>query len=221
MGVAEVQSALARLYVDPSLRARFVADPTATAAELGLVDEDAKLLARVPAEQVERYAGALRRKRMDQARQALPLSARILGDRFAGLFARYAAEAPPRGSRADLDDPLAFARALGRWAGAGGLEPAWIAELARYELAWRQAARAGRVPVVRTFRFPVDSVARGLAVGTDTGLIGPRRTIVFWWRPTARSALRHAAIRMPTVDRRGLGLVGRRGKDAPGVSTSL
>src|SRR4051812_34429829 len=36
MGVAEIQSVLARLYVDPKLRDRFFADPAAVGAELGL-----------------------------------------------------------------------------------------------------------------------------------------------------------------------------------------
>src|SRR4029077_12384352 len=42
MGLGEVQSALARLYVEPALRDRFFVDPTAVGAELGLEAEDAR-----------------------------------------------------------------------------------------------------------------------------------------------------------------------------------
>ena len=75
------------------------------------------------------------------------------GRGFAALFERYANESPPRGSKADLDDAAGFVAAICRWA--DPVEPVWAVDLARYELAWRQAARAGRVPLVRMFRFPV------------------------------------------------------------------
>ena len=90
MGLAEIQGALARLYVDPSLRDRFFADPAAVGVELGLGAEEARDLAGVSRRQVEQFAGSLRRKRRDQVRRVIPIAARALGDRFGGLFERYA-----------------------------------------------------------------------------------------------------------------------------------
>ena len=113
MGLAEVQGALAKLYVDPALRGRFFDDPAAVGAELGLDAEEARGLAGISRRQVEQFAESLRRKRRDQVRRVVPLAARALGGRFAGLFERYAAESSPRGPKADLDDAIGFVESGG------------------------------------------------------------------------------------------------------------
>ena len=194
MGLAEVQAALARLYVDPALRDRFFADPAAIGADLGLDAEEAMGLARIPRRQVEQFADSLRHKRRDQVRRVVPIAARAIGgDRFAELFERYATESAPRGSKADLDDAAGFVEAIGRWA--TQVEALWTVDLARYELAWRQAARAGRAPMGRIFRFPV---AR-LATGRQPEPVAPRATLALWWRPTRWGAVRHIVISMPSL----------------------
>jgi hypothetical protein len=195
MGLAEVQGALARLYVDPTLRDRFFADPAAVGVELGLGAEEARDLAVVSRRQVEQFAGSLRRKRRDQVRRVIPIAARSLGDRFGGLFERYADGSEPRGSKADLEDAAGFVEALGRWADDD--RPPWAVDLARYELAWRQAARAGRRPVVRAFRFPVARLAS--AREAETATVAPRPTLAIWWRPTQRGRIRHVVIAMPRL----------------------
>ena len=192
MGLAEVQGTLARLYVDPALRDRFFADPAAVGAELGLEAEEARDLAGVSRRQLEQFAGSLRRKRRDQVRRVTPIAARALGDRFGGLFDRYAAESAPRGSKADLDDAIGFVDALA--SGTDLDRPPWVADLARYELAWRQAARAGRTPVVRAFRFPVAK----LAAGRRAEPVAARYTLAIWWRPSPRWRIRHVVIPIPT-----------------------
>lgn len=192
MGLAEVQAALARFYVDPALRDRFFADPTVVGLELGLGADEARGLAGVSRRQVEQFAESLRRKRRDQARRVIPMAARALGGRFGGLFERYAAAAAPRGSKADLDDAIGFVEALGRWTDEE--RPPWVVDLARYELAWRQAARAGLRPVVRRFRFPVARLATGRGA---VGRVAPRPTLAFWWRPTPRGRIRHVVVTLP------------------------
>jgi hypothetical protein len=191
MGLAELQCALARLYVDAKLRQRFFADPEAVGAELGLDAGETRDLAGVSRRQVEQYADSLRRKRQDQVCRIIPMAAKALGERFAKHFGRYVAESAPRGSKAGLDDAVAFVKALDRWA--VPIEPPWAADLARFELAWRQAARAGRVPIVRLFRFPV---AR-LALGEEA--LAPRASLALWWRPTRRGPIRHFVITMPRL----------------------
>jgi hypothetical protein len=197
MGLAEVQGALARLSIDAALRDRFFADPAAIGAEVGLAAEEAMGLARIPRRQVERFAESLRRKRRGQVRQVVPIAARTLGREFAVLFERYADESTPRGSKPDLHDAAGFVAALCRWA--DQVRPEWAVDLARYELAWRQAARAGRVPIVRMFRFPV---AR-LADGQEAEPVAPRPTLACWWRLTRRGRVRHIAIGVPSLGFRG------------------
>jgi hypothetical protein len=193
MGLAEIQGALARLYVDPTLRDRFFADPAVVGVELGLGAEEARGLAGVSRRQVEQFADSLRRKRRDQVRRVIPIAARALGDRFGRLFERYIAESAPRGSRADLDDAIGFVDALGRWADDD--RPPCGVDLARYELAWRQVARAGCRPIVRAFRFPVARIMTGREA--QAAAIVPRPTLAIWWRPTPRSRVRHLVISMP------------------------
>ncbi len=192
MGLAEVQGALARLSIDRALRDRFFAEPAAVGAELGLDGDESLGLAGIPRRQVEQFAGSLRRKRCDQVRRVLPIAARALGSQFAALFQRYIHESPPRGSKADLDDAAGFVAALRRWA--DQFEPKWAVDLARYELAWRQAIRAERVPIVRVFRFPI---AR-LATGEELEPVEPRLTIACWWRPTRQGRVRHFVVSLPS-----------------------
>jgi hypothetical protein len=191
MGLAEVQEVLARLSIDPALRDRFFADPNAVGAELGLAPQETLGLARIPRRQVEQFADSLRRKRRDQVRRIIPIAARTLGREFTVLFDRYVDASPPRGSKADFDDAAGFVAAIRR--SADQLELEWAVDLARYELAWRQAARAARFPIVRIFRFPV---ARP-ATEQRPGPVPARTTLACWWRPTARGTIRHFVISMP------------------------
>jgi len=194
MGLAEVQHVLALLYVDPVLRERFFVDPMSVSAELGLDAEEARGLSCISRQQVEQFAASLRRKRRDQVRRVVPSAAHAMGGRFTEFFERYAAESSPRGSRADLDDAVAFVEALRRWT--SQVAPPWAGDLARYELAWGQAMRAGRVPLIRIFRFPVASLARGEKE------VAPRATLAIWWRPSRRGRPWHFVVPIPGLPRR-------------------
>ena len=193
MGLAEVQGVLARLVIDRALRDRFFADPVAAAPELGLVGQEALDLARMPRCQIDQFAESLRRKRRDQVRRLVPITARAFGDKFPALFERYMNESPPRGSKPGLDDASGFIAAIGRWS--DRLEPPWAADVARYELAWRDAARAGWLPIVRMFRFPVGR----LSTWRNPEGVVPQATLAFWWRLTRRGTVRHVIVSVPRV----------------------
>jgi hypothetical protein len=194
MGLAEVQRALARLYIDPRLRDRFFAEPVVAGVELGLDSEDVRGLAKIPRRQIEQFADSLKQKRHDQVRRVVPIAAEAIGDRtFINLFDEYCAESVPRGSTADLDDAVGFVESIRRRG--DRVAPPWAVDLARYELAWRQAVRAGRAPMLRIFRFPVGR----LAIGPGCGPVAPRWTLGFWWRPIRRVAVRHVVLSMPGI----------------------
>jgi hypothetical protein len=191
MGLAEVQKVMARLYIDPGVRNQFFDDPTAIGAMLGLSPAETQSLAQVPRCRFEHYGDSLRRKRMDQVRRNLPRTARVLGREFTLLFDRYANQASPRGSKADLDDTALFVAALERchWS----LHWAWIVDLARYELAWRRSAQVGHRLIVRIFRFPIDRFTGA----QDPGIIAPRPGLAIWWRPPWRQTVWHFVISAP------------------------
>jgi hypothetical protein len=191
MGLGEVQAALARLSVETTLRDRFFADPAAVGSELGLDAAEALGLGAIPRRHIDQFADSLHGKRRDQMRRVVPIATRALGRQFAALFRRYIDESPPRGSKAELDDAAGFVAAIRRWA--DQIEPPWAADLARYELAWRQAARAGWMPIVRTFRYPV---AR-LVTGQEPEPVKSRPTIACWWRLTPRGKVRHRVVSFP------------------------
>jgi hypothetical protein len=188
-----VQRALARLSIDQALRDQFFADPARGGAALGLRAEEALGLARIPRRQVEQFADSLARKRRDQVRRLIPKAAHALGRQYAVLFERYIGESRVRGSKAGLDDAAAFVAALAPQA--DSLEPSWAVELARYELSCRQAALAGRCPILRVFRFPVGRLGAGL----ETEPVTPRATLACWWRPRRRAATWHVVISMPRL----------------------
>jgi hypothetical protein len=191
MGLAEVQNVMARLFIDPVVRSQFFDDPAAIGAKFGLSPAETQSLAEVRQFRFEQFGDSLGRKRRDQVRRNLPNTARVLGREFTSLFGRYVDQAPPRGSRADLDDAAEFVAALQRWN--RSLQPEWIVDLARYELAWRRSARPGLRLIVKLFRFPI---------GRFTGAQGtsptkPRSSLAMWWRPPWRHTVWHVVIPAP------------------------
>jgi len=54
---------LAALYTDDAFRARFIADPRATALAVGLTEEDARELARIDMESLRLAARSFEKKR--------------------------------------------------------------------------------------------------------------------------------------------------------------
>ncbi len=191
MGLAEVQKVMAQLFIDQAIRRQFFDDPTTIGAKLGVSAAEAQSLAQVSQCQFEHFGHSLVRKRRDQVRRSLPNTARVLGREFVTLFDRYINQAQPRGSRADLDDAALFVAALER--SKRSLQPEWIVDLARYELAWRCSARPGHRPIVRRFRFPICRITGAL----DPGPTAPRPTLAIWWRPPWRKSVRHVVISAP------------------------
>lgn len=63
MNTPALEVFLARVYTDPEVRARFLADPCAEAARAGLTDEQCRALARVDRTGIEMAARSFARKR--------------------------------------------------------------------------------------------------------------------------------------------------------------
>ncbi len=89
MSLLALQSVLARLYTDSAFRARFFDDPGTASRELPLTAAERDQLAGLDRSQVERFARSLRQKRLGLARELLPGTALVLGDRFGELFFQY------------------------------------------------------------------------------------------------------------------------------------
>ncbi|MGE5370256.1 MAG: hypothetical protein ACM3PD_11775 [Chloroflexota bacterium] len=62
------------------------------------------------------------------------------------------------------------------------MEPLWIGDLARYEMAFVDAARPGAFFALRRFDWPVEDIARQLMSGEAPVVAAPRRRVGLWWR---------------------------------------
>jgi hypothetical protein len=113
VGLAELEEALARLYTDDGLRARFFADPRSVGAELRLEESEAERLAATDRERIELFAETLRLKRFGEVRGLLPRSLAALGeDELRARFLNFAREFVPEGVYKHHADALAFAGSL-------------------------------------------------------------------------------------------------------------
>jgi hypothetical protein len=189
MALADVQAILARLFTDAAFRTSFFHDPVAVGCALGLEAAEASALAELSRDEVEQFAAIIRRKRVDDVRKVLPLTARALG----GAFDRHALAAIVGAVRPGRhrDDARAVVDRLSRLARANELEPPWTADLARYEMTFGEALDRSACLLVRRFRFPVARLAAAIHCGAPTGNIKSRMTIGIWLRVPGPRGVSH------------------------------
>jgi hypothetical protein len=189
MALAHVQAILARLFTDTAFRASFFHDPVTVGRALGLEAAEANALTELSRNEVEQFAAIIRRKRADDARKVLPLTARALGGAFdRHVLATIVGAVRPGRHR---DDARALVDLLGRLARSNELEPPWTADLARYEATFGEALHRSACLLVRRFRFPVARLAAAIHRGAPTGGIKPRMTIGIWLRVPGRRGIFH------------------------------
>jgi hypothetical protein len=189
MALADVQAVLARLFTDVPFRTAFFDDPAAVGRSAGLDPAEAQTLAALSRTEVDGFAGALRRKRADDVRKVLPLTACSLGSAFRDHILPATAGATRPGRH--RDDARALVNHLGRMARSRELEPPWAADLARYEMTFGDAFRRRAGLLVRRFRFPVARLAAAILSGAPTAGIEPRVTIGVWVRWPGRRGIFH------------------------------
>ncbi|MGJ0535659.1 hypothetical protein [Methylocystis sp.] len=179
MALAQTQALLARLFTDGDLRREFFEAPIAVATRFGLSMRDTQRLAGIDRREIEAFAQSLIGKRALYARRALPLTARALGDRFDALF-RQAIRGAAR-EATDRSDAAALTAFLDRRVARCELEPPWVADLARFELAFIDAGRSGAALFFRAFDFDIVSITNALAKGVGVSAVR-RRTFGVWAR---------------------------------------
>jgi hypothetical protein len=194
MGLAETQRLLAHLYTDAGLRERFFAEPHEVGEAFGLGADETDHLRQLSRQQAECFASALKQKRLKLAGRLLPLTRRVLGERFAELFSCHAEATPLHGAQRYQRDAVAFSRFLGRVAAREGLEPPWVADLARYEAAWLEAQAPGCRLLVRRFRYAVGGLGRDET--RDGTIATPRKRLCLgvWLTPAAGARVQHVLL---------------------------
>ncbi|TLG77947.1 hypothetical protein [Methylocystis sp. B8] len=180
MALAETQALLARLFTDEDLRREFFESPIAVAPRFGLSMHETQSLVSIDRREMEAFAQSLIGKRALYARKALPLTAQALGDRFNPLL-RETIRGVARDKK-HRTDAAAFAALIDTRIACRRLEPPWLADLARFELAFIDAGRSGATLFFRRFDFDVASVANALARGEEVNAVR-KKTFGVWVRP--------------------------------------
>jgi hypothetical protein len=197
MGLAKIQQILAQLYTNPLLRERFAAAPHTLGEELGLTSEEAKELTQLPARQIIFFASSLQGKRLHEIGKLLPLSHRVLGERFGEFFRRYAITNIPREAMQPRDDAVAFASFVKGLAHSEGGAPSWIIELLRYEKARIKAADSRCRITLLWFQYDMDKLVSSLAKPEGNPLLIQQRTVALWFHFSRRGRVKHYVLRLP------------------------
>lgn len=199
MGLAEIQNTLARLYTESDFRERFFNDPLVVGRELGLSAEEARNLAQLSAARVKGFADSLIGKRLTGVGKLLPLTRRVLGERFDKHFRAYAAANQHTGAPFYFEDAVSFASELeGKLRGerlAGG----WILDLLHFEVARVRASDPARRIVTRFFRHDIRRLVGSIARREETPDAVRRPSVAVWWRPRKRGTVRYAIFTTPRL----------------------
>jgi hypothetical protein len=189
MALAGVQTVLARLFTDAPFRASFFENPIAIGRSSGLDPAEAQVLAALSRDEVEQFAATLRRKRADDICAILPLTARALGAAF-GDHVQPAIAGAPR-ARRHRDDARALVNHLACMARSQQLELPWAADLARYEVAFKEVPYRRACLLVRRFHFPIAALAAAIVSGAPIADVKPRATVGIWLRWPGRRGFFH------------------------------
>lgn len=199
MGLAEVQSTLARIYTDAELRERFFGDPLKVGREIGLSAEDSRTLAQMSAAQVNTFADSLYGKRLLGVGKLLAMTRRTLGDRFDAHFRRYTAAPVEGGTPQYLDDALKFAIYLEEQLREERVGSGWTLDLLRYEKARLKAADPKRRVVAAYFRHDISRLVRSVARREESPTVVKRATVALWVRSKRHGPVRYSSFSAPRL----------------------
>lgn len=179
-----LQPVLAQLYTNAELRSRFFANPQLVGAELGLNTTQIQQLSLLSAAEVNLFATSLKRKRLGEVQELLPMSAKALDKDFYKLFWQYAETYIPQGIKKHLLDAIAFANYIEKL---DNIEPEWILDLVKYEKSWLEATEPNRRLILRCFRYAVNRSDGNFQVLQQPSL-------AIWFRLLSRGKLRYRAV---------------------------
>lgn len=201
MSLSEIEQILTRLSADKELRARFVENPFALGRELGLTPTRTRQLRRAAAERFDSFAATPSERRFVQVNKLLPLTHRVLRDRFMLYFNRYVAEHGPPAVEHLFADVLRFAEYLEEKLQEDYLGSGWTLDLLRFEKSRVKAADPNRRLVIQTFRHDISRLVRGIARKNKDAMLEVvvRRSVALWWRRRPHDPIRYAVFAAPKL----------------------
>lgn len=199
MSLSDIEQILTRLSADEGLRARFVENPFLLGRELGLSVAGTRQLRREAAARYNSFAATPREHRFVQVNKLLPLTHRVLRERFTRYFDRYVVEHGPPAFEHLFGDVLHFAEYLEERLKDDYLGSGWSLDLLRFEKSRVKAADPNRRLVVAHFRHDISRLVRGIARKDAPFEAVARRSVAFWWRRRPHAPVRYKAYVMPRV----------------------
>lgn len=190
MGLAQLQQALARLYTDHDLRARFLERGDNVALCQLLTEQQREQLSAISPQRVDDFAKCLIGKRRAHVRRLLPWTCDALQQQLFPLFFKHATTFQPKEVGRHRDDALAFVRFLRRHA--PRVRPQWVTELARYEAAWIRARQSDGCCFAGIFRHAPSDLMRAAQHTIDTTPLRP--TLAIWLRMPRSPHVRHRTL---------------------------
>lgn len=201
MALSDIEQILTRLSSDEGLRARFVENPFAFGRELGLTPSGTRQLRREAAARFDSFAETPHERRFVQVNKLLPLTHRVLRERFTNYFNRYVAEHGAPAVEHLFGDVLRFAEYLEEKLKDDYLGSGWTLDLLRFEKSRVKAADPNRRLVVQTFRHDISRLVRGIARKDKDALLEVvvRRSVAVWWRRKPRDPIRYNVFVAPQL----------------------
>lgn len=184
MGLAEIQRALANLYTDERLREHFVRDSLSVGRELGLSEDEAQQIAKIPLSQLSFFSNSLVSKRFGEVVKLMPLTQKVLGKSFDNAFRKFAQDFNPNDIKKHLNDAVTFAKYLESNYQKHINGPDWILDLIRFERARLIFSGSGKRILIKRFRFDIRTLIERLDKGEIPEQVEKTRLSGIWWRFT-------------------------------------
>lgn len=177
MSLLEQQNFLARLYTDEILRKRFLSAPEKIGKENNLDEKEIADLAAVLPEELNFFADSLFWKRLREVEKMLPLTRKVLAERFEKYFREFSQNYQPNSVKKHLEDAIEFVNHI------SGLEieDIWVKDLARFEQAKLEFNGFGKNFVFRVFDFDIKKIHRRDAEAQNFEL-KRKKTFAIWLR---------------------------------------
>lgn len=152
--------------------------------------------------QREAFADPLDTFRFLEACKVLPMTRRMLGERFRVLYGEYAGSDAARKCKGHLAGDVAFATYLQRRLRKERLYPRWVLDLLRYEKARLRAADPARHVVFCVFRYDISRLVRAAIRGEGDVTAITHPGVAVWWRPRRGSSVRYSVLTPPYLFKR-------------------
>ena len=181
MELATAQRLMAQIFTNADFRAQVAADPEAVVEQLNLSSSDGQWLQNYAANEGQKFARSLIRKRMGILTKMLPITKRWLGEKFGECFTEFAKNHDTKGVHRHLHDALDFSAWLLSTDLSG--EPDWFRKVIDYERSWLKAQASKRFFRIRFYRHNMMQL-RHVQDRKDMKYAG-RPNLVIWckWSP--------------------------------------